>query len=313
MPSKGPINLPQTTQPTPIPDRLPAHCERGSSLLSPVGAQVPRVEDCKSLLERVVFSLTTIPARIEYIKPVLDAVVSEQTRPPDAVYLSLGPDITALPKWLESYDERSSVKGVLRVLRHAHDPGPGLKLLGGLQAELAAGHRGALVIYGDDDIVYGRDIIRLHSQLQHDHCVTSGGRPTALGPRKISGGSENPIPVLEAGGTISVPAASVPCAAFAIGTAPEPCKFSDDYFLARALGGDGVELRHLEECHMDWSTGSMHTRCLRDRLPHVEAIGALSRMTLHVNGSVRDRSSGDWRTQLRRYALCEELLKNKVL
>ena len=43
-------------------------------------------------------------------------------------------------------------KGVLRILRHEEDPGPGLKLLGAVREELAAGRGDTLVIYGDDDI-----------------------------------------------------------------------------------------------------------------------------------------------------------------
>lgn len=281
-------------------DPAPAGCAKQ-------GAAAPRTTDCSALLRRVVFSLTTIPARIDHVKPVLEAILMHQSRPPDAVYLSVGP-AGVLPAWLASLEASTGSSKILRVLQHDRDPGPGLKLLGAVHEELMAGRPETLIVYGDDDIVYGKDIIRLHAEEQHRLCRSSGGQPAALGPRRINAGSRRPIPVLEAGGSISVPAAAVPCGAFAIGDAPEACKFSDDYFLAREMGLGGLRLEQLHECHMDWASGGMDSRCLRQRLPHVEAIDALSRMTLNRDGSVKDRSRGDWRTQLERYKTCERLL-----
>jgi len=230
-----------------------------------------------------------------------------QSRPPDAVYLSVGP-VGVLPEWLSSLQTQAG-SSKLRVLQYDHDPGPGLKLLGGLREELMAGRPDTLIVYGDDDIVYGKDLIRLHAEEQHKLCRASSGLPTAMGPRLINAGSHQPIAVLEAAGSVSVPAAAVPCGTFAIGNSPAACKFSDDYFLAREMGLSGLRLEQLHECHMNWSSGDMDMRCLQNALPDIEAINALSKMRLRGDGSVKDRSTGDWRTQLERYSTCERLLE----
>ena len=39
------------------------------------------------------FSFTTTKPRIQHIKPALDSVISQQTRKPDAIYLSIGPKV----------------------------------------------------------------------------------------------------------------------------------------------------------------------------------------------------------------------------
>eukprot|EP00930_Biecheleria_cincta_P058017 TRINITY_DN43881_c0_g1_i1.p1 TRINITY_DN43881_c0_g1~~TRINITY_DN43881_c0_g1_i1.p1 ORF type:complete len:410 (+),score=61.69 TRINITY_DN43881_c0_g1_i1:118-1347(+) len=263
---------------------------------------------CKNNTGRIVFSMTTTPSRIMHIKPALDSVLIRQSRTPDTVYLSVGPKITDLPTWLQGYENQYSGNGQLRVLRHASDLGPGLKLLGAAREELVLGHADSLIIYGDDDTEYGHDIVQIH--LKRNKCMA--GRPErAFGPRRIRAGQPE-IQVLEATGSISVRAGAVPCVAFSIGKAADACKFSDDYYLARALGRAGLELSLLEECNMNWNTGSMSARCVRQKLVKVETIEPLSSLTLNALGKVKDRNSGDWRTQLDRYLVCERSLREKT-
>jgi len=259
-----------------------------------------------------VFSLTTIPARIGHIRPTLEALLDSQRRQLDTVYLSIGPGVAALPPWLQQRvagrDVDSGIR--LQVLRHEHDPGPGLKLLGAARAEREANRGDTLIIYGDDDVIYGQDLVQMHIDEHRKQCQAAGHQPRAFGARFIRAGSPD-IPVLEATGAISVFARDVPAGAHRIGEAPDACRFSDDFFLAYAFLQAGVKLEPLRACEMDWNSGEMSYRCVRSKLQHVETLEPLSRMRVDANGKkVHGASgfSGDWRTQLDRYKLCQELL-----
>lgn len=260
---------------------------------------------CQKKWDRVVFSFTTIKDRIDAIKPALDSVVTGQSRTPDAVYLSIGPEVKKLPDWLKKYDRSVKKKGVLKVLRQAKDIGPALKMLGAAREELAAGRNNTLIIYGDDDTVYGSDIVQMHMTAQN----CSSKHDMAVGPRRIKAGRPE-IPVLEAAGSISIRAGAVPCSAFSVGDTVDACRFSDDYFLARTFRKAGIEMSWLAECQMNWETGTMSDRCLRKKLSKVEAINPLSSLMLDDKGKQKDRTSGDWHTQLERYSICEASLRD---
>jgi len=252
---------------------------------------------------RVVFSMTTTAHRIDHIKPALDAIISGQTRPPDAVYLSIGPEVT-VPSWMGSYADNSSDGSRLQILRQSRDPGPGLKLIGAAIEENNAGRGDTVIVYGDDDQVYGSDLLKIHSERAHRDGT---GREQAFGARKISAGRPE-IPVLEATGSISIRASAVPSAAFKIGSTPDACKFSDDFYFANAFKKAGVELRLLDECAMDWNRMRMPQRCLQRELQAVKTIHPLSSMVLDEDGKESNRKAGDWRSQLARYALCQQAL-----
>ena len=138
-------------------------------------------------ITRVVFSLTTIPKRVGLLKPQLDNLVENQTRPADAVYLAVGPEITALPAWLDLYDTTSRRPGVLRVLRMAADYGPASKLLACLVEGGERGRPGTLVVYGDDDIMYPATLLAHHLSAHRAALAAGGGSVrVAFGSRRIS-------------------------------------------------------------------------------------------------------------------------------
>lgn len=97
----------------------------------------------------LIVGLTTMPSRIEYIRPALDSLMG-QTFPPDRILLSLPafsqregvPYFT--PPWLAEYAP------VLEVVSGVNDDGPGTKLLGALDR---ADDPCCLVI-ADDDMIY---------------------------------------------------------------------------------------------------------------------------------------------------------------
>jgi len=253
--------------------------------------------------KRVVFSLTTTARRLPRIKPALDSVVSEQSKRPDAVYLSVGPEVKELPEWLQKDMRQGPGRGVLKVLRHPQDLGPGMKLLGGLREELAGGHNDTLIVYGDDDQLYGPNLLELH--VERHRCMPAAQRK-AFGARAIPAGKPLMF-ILEATGGISVQAGHVPEEAFKIGESPDQCRFSDDYFFARALIKAGVQLEVMDECEMNWGTGKMSPRCLHGGLADVAHTNALSDLQLGRHGK---SFSGDWRSQLRRYEECGLALDN---
>eukprot|EP00928_Gymnodinium_smaydae_P045101 TRINITY_DN30106_c0_g2_i1.p1 TRINITY_DN30106_c0_g2~~TRINITY_DN30106_c0_g2_i1.p1 ORF type:complete len:311 (-),score=74.55 TRINITY_DN30106_c0_g2_i1:439-1371(-) len=267
-----------------------------------------RTPETASDRPRVVFALTTIKKRVEMVQPVLDQLVEGQTFPPDAVYLALPPDVGELPEWLENYDASTKRPGVLKVLRMEADYGPASKLLAALrEGGLAKTHQDAIVIYGDDDVLYGNRIVEQHFVAQR-----GAVRPTAFGTRKIGVGSgEDRQELLEATGTISLRASAVPEATYRVLDSPPTCFLSDDYWIARHLTQAGVQLELLPDCVYDFNSGRWPESCGTpfETVPHIENIDALSQTRLHDNGEVLHRSGGDWREQLQRYERCGDVIQ----
>ena len=252
---------------------------------------------------RLVFSLTTTGRRISMIKPVIDAIVEGQDRTPDAVYLAVPPDVTSLPEWLVKYNATSRRPGILHVLHMAADYGPASKLLATLRE---GGERSAetVVVFGDDDILYGQKITELHHAAQ-----TNARKPAAFGSRRIGIGSgSRREELLEATGSISLRASALPESAFDVHRQPDTCRLSDDYWLSHHLAGAGVALELLPRCVYNFNTGQWPQSCGSMReAPGIGHIGALSKRGLAADGSVLGEG-GDWRDQLRRYELCQSVL-----
>eukprot|EP00929_Paragymnodinium_shiwhaense_P016540 TRINITY_DN124957_c0_g1_i1.p1 TRINITY_DN124957_c0_g1~~TRINITY_DN124957_c0_g1_i1.p1 ORF type:complete len:296 (-),score=61.37 TRINITY_DN124957_c0_g1_i1:120-1007(-) len=257
--------------------------------------------------KRVVFSLTTMPNRIAHIKPILDALVEQQTHPPDAVLLAVPPQVKKLPKWLERYNETSARPGVLKVLHMARDYGPASKLLAAV-AEGQERSPDTLIVYGDDDIMYSPSIIEQHVKAQG-----AASKPTAFGSRKIGiGDGAKRESLLEATGTISLPASVVPDAVFRVPDMPKACYLSDDYWISHHLADAGVQLELLDQCQYDFNSGVWPDSCGTPFHPvdHIEKIGALSSTVISSSGKVK-RSGGDWRSQLQRYEDCQGIIDSQ--
>mmetsp|Transcript_158277 Transcript_158277/g.484934 ORF Transcript_158277/g.484934 Transcript_158277/m.484934 type:complete len:314 (+) Transcript_158277:91-1032(+) len=259
---------------------------------------------------RAVFALTTTRRRLPLIRPVLDGLVQGQTRPLDAVYLALPPDVGPLPGWLERYNATSQRPGVLKILHMAADYGPASKLLAALR-EGGERSRDTVVIYGDDDVLYGSRVAELHLAAQ-----SAAAAPAAFGTRSIRiGEGRLEEAILEATGSVSVRASALPEEAFGIGGMPDACRLSDDYWLSHYLARAGVKLKTLSECLYDFNDGTWPESCGTPfhALPEIEHIGALSSATLDPETGVGERSGGgDWRDQLRRYEVCQGLLEDHL-
>lgn len=267
---------------------------------------VPRLEDDP----RVVFSLTTIELRLPLLKEVVDRIVENQTRHPDAVYLAVPPSVKDLPEWLAKYNETSCRPGVLHVLFMKIDYGPSSKLLAALSEGNERGQQ-TIIVYGDDDILYGNRIVELHLEAQK-----RAMKPTAFGSRRLHPRELDPLVMLEATGTVSVVASVVPNDMFTVASQPDACKYSDDFWISHHLDKSGVAIRALPGCTYDWPTkgGKGWPKSCGDFV-HVSRIGQiqpLSKLRIGWNGKAMNRSElqrGNWKMQFQRYKMCKDHLE----
>lgn len=102
-------------------------------------------------------SLTTLPSRMEHIRPTLQSLLQEQALCPDRVLLCL-PRFSSRegcaysrPSWLADFGER------LTVVECEHDDGPGTKLLGCLP--LLEHQPPLCLVVVDDDMRYRREFL----------------------------------------------------------------------------------------------------------------------------------------------------------
>jgi len=109
---------------------------------------------------RVIASLSTVPDRINNLRPTIRSLLN-QTRPPDEIVLAI-PEFSlreqrpyVVPKYISRLPR-------VRVLHCAEDWGPATKFIGAIQDELAAGRQNTLIMVVDDDRLYPRDAIETY-------------------------------------------------------------------------------------------------------------------------------------------------------
>jgi hypothetical protein len=109
---------------------------------------------------RVIASLSTVPDRINNLKPTIQSLLS-QTRPPDEIVLAI-PEFSireqrpyVVPTYLSELPR-------VRVLCCCQDWGPSTKFIGAIQDELAAGRADTLIMVVDDDRLYPHDALETY-------------------------------------------------------------------------------------------------------------------------------------------------------
>src|SRR5437762_11914649 len=109
---------------------------------------------------RVIASLSTVPDRINNLRPTIQSLL-KQTRPPDEIVLAI-PEFSirerrpyVVPKYISRLPR-------VRVLHCAEDWGPATKFIGAIQDELAAGRENSLIMVVDDDRLYPRDALETY-------------------------------------------------------------------------------------------------------------------------------------------------------
>ena len=109
---------------------------------------------------RVIASLSTVPDRINNLRPTIRSLL-KQTRPPDEIVLAI-PEFSVrerrpyvVPKYISRLPR-------VRILRCREDWGPATKFIGAIQDELAAGRENTLIVVVDDDRLYPRDALETY-------------------------------------------------------------------------------------------------------------------------------------------------------
>jgi hypothetical protein len=110
--------------------------------------------------ERVIASLSTVPDRINNLRPTIQSLL-KQTRPPDEIVLAI-PEFSVreqrpyvVPKYISRLPR-------VRVLHCAEDWGPATKFIGAIQDELATGRENSLIMVVDDDRLYPHDALETY-------------------------------------------------------------------------------------------------------------------------------------------------------
>src|SRR5256884_2271675 len=109
---------------------------------------------------RVIASLTTVPGRINNLRPTIRSLL-KQTRPPDEIVLAI-PEFSIREQRPYVVPEYLLRLPRLRVLHCLKDWGPATKFIGAIQDELAAGRENSLIMVVDDDRLYPRDALETY-------------------------------------------------------------------------------------------------------------------------------------------------------
>jgi hypothetical protein len=114
----------------------------------------------KSDGRRVIASLSTVPDRINNLRPTIRSLL-KQTRPPDEIVVAV-PEFSVrerrpyvVPKYISRLPR-------VRVLRCREDWGPATKFIAAIQDELAVGRENTLIMVVDDDRLYPRDALETY-------------------------------------------------------------------------------------------------------------------------------------------------------
>jgi hypothetical protein len=109
---------------------------------------------------RVIASLSTVPDRINNLRPTIRSLL-KQTRPPDEIVLAI-PEFSireerpyVVPEYVLRFPR-------VRILHCGKDWGPATKFVPAVQEELAAGRGSSLIMVVDDDRIYPRNALETY-------------------------------------------------------------------------------------------------------------------------------------------------------
>ncbi|HEY4258136.1 MAG TPA: glycosyltransferase [Candidatus Udaeobacter sp.] len=132
---------------------------------------------------RLIASLSTVPARINNLRPTIRSLL-KQTRPPDEIVLSI-PEFSIREQRPYVVPEYVLRLPPLRILHCGKDWGPATKFIPIVREELAAGRGDTLIMVVDDDRIYPRDALETylhyHAQLPEAAlCFRGAAMPRSL-------------------------------------------------------------------------------------------------------------------------------------
>src|SRR6266581_8790513 len=114
----------------------------------------------KSDRHRVIASLSTVPDRINNLRPTIRSLL-KQTRPPDEIVLAI-PEFSIREQRRYAVPKHVSRWPRMRVLHCRRDWGPATKFIPIVREELGAGRGNTLIMVVDDDRVYPRDALETY-------------------------------------------------------------------------------------------------------------------------------------------------------
>jgi hypothetical protein len=117
---------------------------------------------------RVIASLSTLPGRINNLRPTIRSLL-RQTRPPDEIILAV-PEFSIREERPYIVPEYILRLPRVRILRSRRDWGPATKFIPVIQQELAAGRENTFIMVVDDDRIYPRDALATY--LHHSARLT---------------------------------------------------------------------------------------------------------------------------------------------
>src|SRR5215472_10440845 len=106
---------------------------------------------------RIIVSLSTVPDRINNLRPTIWSLL-KQTHPPDEIVLAI-PEFSVRERRPYVVPKHISQLPRVRVLHCSEDWGPATKFIGTIQDELAAGRENTLIMVVDDDRLYPHDAL----------------------------------------------------------------------------------------------------------------------------------------------------------
>ncbi|HEU0274405.1 MAG TPA: glycosyltransferase [Candidatus Udaeobacter sp.] len=109
---------------------------------------------------RVIVSLSTVPDRVDNLRPTIDSLL-KQTRLPDEIVLAI-PEFSIREQRPYIVPEYISRLPRVRILRCSMDWGPATKFIPAIQDELVTGRENTLIMVVDDDRIYPRDALETY-------------------------------------------------------------------------------------------------------------------------------------------------------
>jgi hypothetical protein len=193
---------------------------------------------------RLVISLSTLPDRINHLRPTLECL-RQQTRSPAEIVLTI-PSFSIrqrkpyeVPPWL------TELPGV-RILQTDRDWGPATKFIPVLRQELAAGRADTLVMVVDDDRIYPADAVEtyLHFSAQFPEaalCFRGAAMPRTFDwhdAKMIHGNAvrePRPVAVITGCGSYLIKPRFFDSAAWDYAGAPPAAFYMDDIWISGML------------------------------------------------------------------------------
>lgn len=202
---------------------------------------------------RVIASLSTLPARINHLRPTIQSLLN-QTRPPDEIVVSI-PEFSKREQKHYVIPDYLARMPRVRILRCEKDWGPATKFIATVQDELKAGRGDTLIMVVDDDRAYSRDAVQTylyyHEQLPEGAlCFRGAAMPRSFDwrdARMVFGNRlrrPQQIAVVTGCGSYLIQPRFFDESLWDYSTAPQSAFYMDDIWISGYLSRRGID-RHV--------------------------------------------------------------------